>query len=161
MYANELEYMMDLDSGLARAFFNNVIKTMNFAIIETLSNSCPLMNLFMHLGFDTNHIRTYGINLVIYRIFNHTMARSLNGCVRNIFGCFMKCLNLHNKKICDICTNKKKCFRQCTEFKNKMCFEYFKNRNKDNSCPCCRYNITQHSKMNKMLEDMFGDGIEM
>ena len=30
-----------------------------------------------------------------------------------------------------------------------------------NACPYCKYNITEHSKMNKTLEDMFGDGIEM
>ena len=44
-----------------------MIKTRNPVIIETitLSNFCPLMNLFMHLGFDINDIRTYGINLAI------------------------------------------------------------------------------------------------
>ena len=59
--------MMDLDSGLARAFFNNMIKTMNFVIIETitLANFCLIINLFSHLGFDMSDIRTYDINLII------------------------------------------------------------------------------------------------
>ena len=61
---------MDLDSGLARAFFYNVVKTRNFVIIETitLSSFCPLMDLFMHLGFDINDIGTYGINLINLRL---------------------------------------------------------------------------------------------
>ena len=44
-----------------------------------------------------------------------------------------------------------------------MCFECFENHDKDyaNSCPYCRYNDTEHSKIDKLLEDMFGDGIEM
>ena len=39
VYANELKYVMDLDSGLARAFFNNMIKTRNSVIIETVALS--------------------------------------------------------------------------------------------------------------------------
>ena len=108
-------------------------------------------------------VRTYGGNIVIYENSNNTMIRSINGCVRNSFDGFKKCLKLHSKKMCHICNHKKKCFKQCAKCKNKMCFECFKNHNKDyvNSCPYCRYNITEHSKVNKMLGDMFGDGVEM
>ena len=47
VYPNDLNFMMDLDSGLARACFNTMIKTKNFVIIEaiTVSNCCPLMDL--------------------------------------------------------------------------------------------------------------------
>ena len=91
------------------------------------------------------------------------MIRSVNGCVVNVFDGVMKCLKLPNKKICDICNNKKKCVRQCAKCNNKLWFECFKNHNKEyiNVCPYCRYNVTEHSKMNKMIEYMFGDGIEM
>ena len=67
VYVNELKYMMDLDSGLARTIFSGMPKTNNLVIVETitLSNFCPLMNLFMYLGFDIHDIRTYGINLAI------------------------------------------------------------------------------------------------
>ena len=34
---------------------------------------------------------------------------------RNIFDGFMKCLKLPNKKMCEICNCKKKCFRQCVK----------------------------------------------
>ena len=40
-----------------------------------------------------------------------TMMRATTGSVMNIFEGFMKCLKLPNKKMCDICNNKKKCFR--------------------------------------------------
>ena len=75
----------------------------------------------MHLGFDINDIRTYDINLVVYKKYNDTTVRSINGCVRNMFDGFMKCIKLPNKKICDICNNKKKWFRQCAKCKNNMC----------------------------------------
>ena len=110
---------MDLSSGLARTIFSGMLKTTNLVIVETitLSNFCPLMNLFMHLGFDFVDIRTYGVNLFIYKDSKDTMMRSVNGCVKNIFEGFMKCLKLPNKKICDICNNKKKCFRECFKCK--------------------------------------------
>ena len=100
--------MMDLDSGLAKPFFKNMIKTRNFVIIETitLSSFCPFMNLFMHLGFDIHDIRTYCINLAIYNNSDNTMIIIINVCVRHISDGFMKCLKLPNKKMCDICNHK-------------------------------------------------------
>ena len=164
VYASELKYMMDFSSGLT-TFFSGMFKTTNIVIVETttLSNLCSLMNLFLHLSFDFVDIRTYGVNLAIYKDSKDTVMRSVNGCVKNILDGFMKCLKLLNKKMCDICNNKKKCFRQCAKCNNKMCFECLKNHNKEyiNSCPYCRYDMLEHSKMNKMMEELFGDGIEM
>ena len=58
---------MDLYSGIARAIFSGMLKTINSVIVETITwpNLCPHMNLFTHLGFNIEDIRTYGINLVI------------------------------------------------------------------------------------------------
>ena len=108
-------------------------------------------------------VRTYGGNIVIYKDSKDTMMTVRSGAVRNIFEGFMNCLKLPNKKMCDICNNKNKCFRECAKCKNKMCFECFKNHNKDyvNSCPYCRYNMIEHSQMNKLMEELLGDGIEM
>ena len=165
VYAKGLEYMTDLDSGIARAIFSGMIKNNNFVIVETVTplNFCFLMNLLTHLGFDVDDILSYNINIVIYKKYNYTMTKITTGSANNIFAGFMKCLKLPNKKMCDICNNKKKCFRTCFKYKNKMCYECFKNHNKDyvNSCPYCRYNITEHGKMNNMLDDMFPNGIEM
>ena len=91
------------------------------------------------------------------------MLRTISDSHKNIYHGFMECLKLPNKKMCDICNNKKKCFRECTKCKNKFCVECFKNHNKDyvNSCPYCRNNIDEHSKMNKLMEELLGDGIKM
>ena len=91
------------------------------------------------------------------------MLRTISDSHMNIYHGFMECLKLPNKKMCDICNIKKKCFRQCAKCNNKICFECFKNHNKEyiNSCPYCRYDMAEHSKMNKMMEELFGDGIEM
>ena len=152
--------MMDLDSGIARAIVSGMLKNNNVVIVETITwpNCCPLMSLLTHLGFNIEDIRTYGINIVIYKDYNNTMIRSTTGSVRNICDGFMTCLKLPNKKMCDICNNKKKCFRECAKCKNKICVECFKNHNKDyvNSCPYCRYNMVEHSKTNNMLDYMFG-----
>ena len=84
VYASELKYMIDLSSGLARTIFSGMFKTTNIVIAETitLSNVCPLMNLFLHLGFDFVDKRTDGVNLVIYKGSKDTMMRSVNGCVK-------------------------------------------------------------------------------
>ena len=47
-------------------------------------------------------IRTYGVNLIIYKDSKDTMMRSVNGCVKHIFDGFMTCLKLPNKKMCDM-----------------------------------------------------------
>ena len=76
-------------------------------------------------------IRTYGLNIVIYKNSKNTMIRTITASALNIFEGFMKCIKLPNKKMCDICNNKKKCFRECAKCKSKVCVECFKNHNKD------------------------------
>ena len=158
---------MDLDKDVAISIFSKMVMYNNIAIIEsiTLSNICPLMNLLSHLDIFNigEEINMYGINLVIYKNSKDTMLRTTTGSANNIFEGFMKCIKLPNKKMCDICNNKKKCFRECKKCKNKLCVECFKNHNKDcvNSCPYCRNNIEEHSQMNKLMEELLGDGIEM
>jgi hypothetical protein len=165
VYVKDLKYMFDLDSGIARAIFSGMIKTSNFVIVETITwpNYCFIMNLLTHLGFDVDDIKSYNINIVIYKNSHDAMMRVKSCSANNIFAGFMKCLKLPNKRMCDICNNKKKCFRTCFKCKNKMCYECFKNHNKDyvNSCPYCRYDIIEHSKMNMFINDTFPNGIEM
>jgi len=94
----------------------------NCVIVETITctNFCSLLNLLSHLGFNTEDLRTYNTNLIIYKDSKDTMMTVRSGAVRNIFEGFMKCLKLHNKKMCDICNNKHKCFRQCDTCRNKL-----------------------------------------
>ena len=145
---------MGLDRNVVRSIFSNMVMSNNIAIIETItsSNFCFILNLLTHLDiFNMEDIRTYGINLVIYKNSKDTMVRTISDSHMNIYHGFMECLKLPNKKMCDICNNKKKCFRECAKCKNKICVECFKNHNKDyvNSCPYCRYNISEHCTNNK------------
>ena len=160
-----MKYMMDLDSGLARTIFSGMIKHTNFVIVETitLANFCPLMNLLTHLGFNTEDLRTYNTNFAVCKDSKDTVMTVTTGTARNIFEGFMRCIKLPNKKMCDICNYKKNSFRQCFKCKNNMCFGCFKNHNKDyiSSCPYCRYNVTEHGEIIKMIHYLFGDGIEM
>ena len=124
---------MDLDSGIARAIFSGMLKTNNVVIVETIAwpNFCPLMNLLTHLGFNKEDLKTYNTNIIICKKSKDTMIRTTAGSAIHIFEGFMKSSKLPNKKICDICNYKKKCFRQCEKCENKLCFECFKNHDKD------------------------------
>ena len=90
-----------------------MMKENNCVIVETITctNCCSLLNLFSHLGYNTENLRTYNTNFVMYKDSKDTVMTVRSGAVRNIFEGFMKCLKLPNKKMCDICNNKKKCFR--------------------------------------------------
>ena len=132
MYLNDLEYMLELDSYTAISIFSKMVVNNNIAIIETidLPRFCYILNILSHLGFNVNSIRTYDDNIIIYKESKNLMITCISSSDRNIFKGFMECLKLPNKKMCDICNCKKKCFRQCGMFKNKLCVECFKNHNK-------------------------------
>ena len=120
MYLNELTYMMDLDKHVAISIFSKMVMYKNVAIIETITsdNFCPFMNLLIHLEIYTmGHIRQFGVNIVIYKNSKDSLMRATIGSTTNIFEGFMKCIKLPNKKMCDICNNKKKCFRECAKCK--------------------------------------------
>ena len=167
VYLKELKYMMGLDRNVVRPIFSKMVMYNNIAIIETITpdNFCPFMNLLTHLEIHTmgHHISQFGVNFVIYKNSKDSLMRITTESAMNIFEGFMKCIKLPNKKMCDICNNKKKCFRECKKCENKICVECFKNHNKNyvKSCPYCRYNIEEHSKMNKLMEELLGDGIQM
>ena len=96
-----------------------MMSTRSFVIAETITsdNFCFIFNLLEHIGFHRNDIRTYDINIVIYKNYKDAVTRTITGSAINIFEGFMKCLKLPNKKMCDICNNKKKCFRECVKCK--------------------------------------------
>jgi len=112
VYLNELKYMMDLDRHVASSIFSKMVMYNNIAIIEsiTLSNICSILNLLEHIGVHTMNIRSYGMNIVIYKKSKDTMFRALTGSDLNNFEGFMKCIKLPNKKMCDICNIKKNMF---------------------------------------------------
>ena len=127
-----------------------MIKTRNFVIAETIAlyNFCFILNLLEHLGFNTDAIRMNNINVIIHKCFADNVVKLISTSDKNIFDGLMNWLKLPNKKMCDICNSKKKCFRECSTCKNKMCIECFKIHNKEyiNSCPYCRYDFIEHTK---------------
>ena len=132
VYLNDLKYMLELDNYTAIKLFSKMVVDNNIAIIETidLPRFCYILNILSHLGFNVNSIRTYDDNIIIYKESKNAMITNIYSSEINVFEGFMECLKLPNKKMCDICNCKKKCFRQCTKCKNKMCVECFKNHNK-------------------------------
>ena len=48
------------------------------------------------------------------------MIRATTGSAMNVLGGFMTCLKLPNKKMCDICNNKKNCFREYAKCKQDL-----------------------------------------
>ena len=86
---------MGLDRNVVRSIFSKMVMYNNIAIIETItsSNFCFNLNLLTHLYiFNIEDIRTYSINIVIFKISKDTMMRATTGSAMNIFEGFMKCL---------------------------------------------------------------------
>ena len=73
------------------------------------------MNVLGHSGFHTNDIRTYDFNIIAHKTSKDKMLRTISDSHMNIYHGFIECLKLHNKKMCETCNCKKKCFRQCVK----------------------------------------------
>ena len=132
VYLNDLRYMFNLDRNITNEIFIEMMSTRNFDIAETITSDkfCFILNLLEHIGFHTNDIRTYDINIIVHKTSKDKMLRTISDSHMNIYHGFMECLKLPNKNMCDICNCKKKCFRQCVKCENELCVECFKNHNK-------------------------------
>ena len=97
-----------------------MMSSRNFVIAETITSDsfCFILNLLEHIGFNTNDIRTYDINIIVHKTSKNKMLRTISGSQISIYQGFIVCLKLSNKKMCDICNCKKQCFRQCEHVKN-------------------------------------------
>ena len=120
--------MLSLDRGSAQIVFNKIIAYSNMAIVETIkeSNFMYILALFVHLGISIDKIVKCSVNLVIYKTHNKQVKVVYSDSDRNIFDGFMKCLNIPNKNMCDICIYNNKCFRQCGKCNNNICIDCFK-----------------------------------
>ena len=160
MYLNDLKYMFKFDRNIANEIFIKMMSSRNVVIAETITwdNFCFILNVLEHIGFHTNGIRTYDINIIVHKTSKDKVLRTISDYHMNVYQGFMECLKLHNKKMCDICNCKKKCFRQCVKCENKLCVECFKNHNNEyiNTCPYCRYNLLHHSR-NRTILSKIGD----
>jgi len=64
----------------------------------------------------------------------------------NLFENYLQSVKLINRRRCEICLERKKCFRECGKCRNKCCFNCF-NRIHDTilkPCPFCRYEFQDH-----------------
>ena len=102
--------------------------------------------IVVHLGFNIDKLINCDVNIVTYKKLNKQGKLVFSDSDRNMFDGFMKCLKVPNTKICDICNYKNKCFRRCGKCNNKICIDCFKSHNNNyiNSCPYCRYNMSDH-----------------
>jgi hypothetical protein len=64
----------------------------------------------------------------------------------NVLADFVYCNKLKNHKRCNICQQKKKCFRVCHRCNDKYCVECFHNLHSETMkpCPYCRYSFKDH-----------------
>ena len=116
MYLNDLTYMFNFDRNIANVIFIKMMSIINCVIAETITSDhfCFILNLLEHIGFHTNDIRTYDIDIILHKTSKYKMLRTISYYHMNIYHGFMECLKLPNKKMCDICSCKK-CFRQCVK----------------------------------------------
>ena len=72
-------------------------------------------------------------------------SRMFTACI-NVFENFVQNVKLKNARRCNICQNKKKCFRSCFQCNDKYCIECYNNIHKTSMkcCPYCRYSFKEH-----------------
>ena len=77
-----------------------MMSTRSFVIAETITSDsfCFILNLLEHIGFHTNDIRTYDINIIVHKTSKDKMLRTISDSHMNIYHGFMECLKLHSKK---------------------------------------------------------------
>ena len=80
VYFKELEYMLNLDTQIARHIFRGMFSHGNIAIVETITpyNIAPIVKFLQHIGFPTEDIRTYNLNIILYKDSNQTMNRAMD-----------------------------------------------------------------------------------
>ena len=137
--------MFNFDRNPANEIFIKMVSSINFVIAETITSDsfCSISSLLEHIGFNTNDLRTYDISITVHKTAKGKILRTISDSHINIYQGFIEC---------GICNCKKKCFRQC-ENVNKLCFECFKDHNKEyiNTCPYCRYSLLDHSRYRTVL----------
>ena len=76
------------------------MSSINCAIAETITsyNLCFILNVLEHIGFNTNDIRTYDINIIVHKTSKDNMLRTISYYHNNMYQGFTECLKIHNKK---------------------------------------------------------------
>mgnify|MGYP001209016652 FL=1 len=149
---DKMKWMMELKSYEAEEYFQSIILMKNNVFIERLTkngsqhilkflnqvginienkpNGCPeSFNVIFYCGKTENDIKV---------VFSKEPINRFNNFMRNE--------KLKNRRTCELCCVKSKCFRVRGQCEKKQCIQCFKENNKHliNDCPFCRYNFTEH-----------------
>ena len=96
VYLNDLTYMFNVDRNIANEIFIKMMSIRSFDIAETIAsdNVCFILNLLEHIGFHTNDIRTYDINLIVHKASKDKMLRTISYYHINMYQGFIECLKI-------------------------------------------------------------------
>jgi hypothetical protein len=146
-----IEYLVDVPEPIACNIFRNLLIKNNGVYIEhiTPTNLNNILYLFDHLGLLNERIFvSVGDYIIIFITEDSTLKYMRHVRLDNIYANFIKNLKIKNSKRCDICNNKKKCFKVCGRCDHKHCSECFKSNNNNyiKPCPFCRYTFVEHVK---------------
>ena len=61
--------MFNFDRNIANELFIKMMSGRKFVVVETITsdNFCFVLNLLEHIGFHTNEIITYDINIIVHK----------------------------------------------------------------------------------------------
>ena len=70
--------MFNFDRNIANEIFIKMMSTRNCVVAETITsdNFCFILNLLEHIGFHTNDIRTYDINIIVHKTSNYKNVKN-------------------------------------------------------------------------------------
>ena len=91
--------MFNFDRNIAHEIFIKMMSSRNLVTAETITSYsfCFILNLVEHIGFHTNDIRTYDINIIDHKTSKYKMLRTISGSHMIIYHGFTECLQLPNK----------------------------------------------------------------
>ena len=101
VYLNDLTYMCNFYRNIANEIFIKIMSSRSFVIVDTITsdNFCFVLDLLEHIGFHTNDIRTYDINIIVHKTSKDKMLRTISDSHINIYQGIIECLKLPNKNV--------------------------------------------------------------
>ena len=128
--------------------FFDIIRDNNVFIESFTKESSPyVFPLLCNTGLAKRFVFDCNCNIIMYYDKSTSALRIIfSKEPDNRFAKFMLKEKLKNRRMCELCCNKSKCFRICGRCDKKQCVQCFKENNKQfiNDCPFCRYNFRKH-----------------
>jgi hypothetical protein len=146
----KMKWLINLNPKEGKQYFTQIMTSENSAFIETITedNICNLFQFFDSIGVDHMKMKLgYNCNFVIYTDKHQDkLVIVFTSATNNLFDNFMIKEKLKNRRTCELCCEKSKCFRVCHQCNKRHCVKCFKENNKQfiNDCPFCRYTFKEH-----------------